>query len=440
MHLLETGSLRFRFCLRISLLAFLAIDYQPAMGQEEALAQSNKQAPSAAEIKNLIEELGAETFETRELATARLFEIGPAALGMLKLVDPNTGLEKYQRAQDLIRQIEDERFKALSRSFLLSRTPEKFDSLPGWSKFSTIAGTSRTSRLLYLDALEANPALLQFIEQTNDTLNDGEKAALTKQILAACELTDSKRKRLIEPSIGDLSAILFAACLLEQPLPMDGSIFLIRSIGFSPFTTYLRKRGYEKSLKKMLNLWIVQVQPIFDYQLLSTGLRWNLEESAQIARRNLATKDVPDPNTQRFAIHCICRFGDKSDIPLLITLFQDSRIVDRYREAEIPSALRTTDESQPPPAQLSEDARFLAMRARWVVRVKDMAFAAALILDDEDPLDVLPNFEWDLNYGFRKQAMAIPELPTSEADRLAIEARDKAIETWLAKYQGSDAN
>lgn len=429
----------------ISLCILLVALCNVAVGQNQAPTNSpqnvtnTNEAQLAEEIRSLIQSLGSNTFEGREVATAELLKIGPPSLSELKKVTPSNGLERYQRATALIERIEKDRFDKVSRSFLLSRTPEKFDSLPGWRKFAGIAGTSRTSRLLYLDALKANPSLLQFIDGISEQLSDSEKESLQKQIMLACEVTEAKRMRLIEPSIGDLSAILFAACLIEQPLPIDGSIFVVRSIELSPFPTYLRKRGYDVSLKKMLNRWIGFAQPIFDYQILRAGLRWNLEESAETARRNLVAKESPDRNIQRLAIHNLCRFGDKSDVPRLIDLLNDATIVDRYREAEIPEALREKRDANPRQSDLSEDERFLAMRARWVVRVKDLAFAAALILNEEDPLEFLPNFQWDPTYGFRKQAMAIPEMLSSPSDRLALETRENVIEEWLKNHQSQEA-
>jgi len=439
------GKNKTRWKISISLCALLVATCNLACGQSQETtdapetARATEEAATTNEISDLIRSLGSNTFEGREAATAELLNIGPPALSELKKVAPSDGLERYQRATALIERIEKDRFDKVARSFLLSRTPEQFDSLPGWSKFATIAGTSRTSRLLYLEALKANPSLLQFIDGTREQLTDTEKETLQEQVMLACEASNAKRMRLIEPSIGDLSAILFGACLIEQPLPVEGSFFIVRSIELSPFPTYLRKRGYDVSLKKMLNRWIGFAQPIFDYQILRAGLRWNLEESAETARRNLVTKESPDRNIQTLAIHNLCRFGDKSDVPRLVNFMNDATIIDRYREAEIPEALREKSSLNPRQADLSEDERFLAMRARWVVRVKDLAFAAALILNEEDPLELLPHFQWDPTYGFRKQAMAIPEMVSNPSDRSALETRENIIEEWLKNHQSQEA-
>ena len=397
-------------------------------------AESSPAATSDGEIKLLIEQLGSAKFQERESATTQLFSLGTEVLVELKQVKASDGLERFQRAQYLVTRIEKERFEKVSREFLLSRNPEEFEAMPAWDKFAEISGTSRTSRLLYLDVLESNPKILGFVAKTEMPLSAADSEKLALLILESCEQVQQQRLRLQEPTIGDLTGILWATCLLEETLPTEGNMYIMRMIGLSPFTTYMQKRGYSSSLRNMLNLWLTRVQPVFDYQLLTTSLRYDLEQSVQIARRNLS--NAPDPNILRYAIHSISRYGDENDLPILAKLMNENRIISRYRAAEVPTALREPEEDSD--EELSEDARFLAYNKRWIVRVKDLAFAASLMLSGKDPLEVVPSFEWEAYYGFRATSLAIPEIPNTEYDTELFEKREKAIQNW-SKLQTENA-
>ncbi|MCG3131361.1 MAG: hypothetical protein FLDDKLPJ_02152 [Phycisphaerae bacterium] len=89
--------------------------------QEAAPAPSVPSAP-AAEVQNLIEQLGAQDYQARLDATRRLCRIGPAALEPLRAAQRHESFEIAARAQRLVRLLERQYFGGVSVKLSASKT------------------------------------------------------------------------------------------------------------------------------------------------------------------------------------------------------------------------------------------------------------------------------------------------------------------------------
>lgn len=393
--------------LRPTVLALLLF-FQPVQAEELRLASA---------VTELIQQLDSSNFEVRERAAAELLLAGPDALAQLKQFSADSSKELQQRAMSVTHEIERQLFIVKSRSFLTDHDVANDHGLPGWQLFRSLTGGSRVSKLLFLEMLKNQYPLAQQIQAIHhQRLLGGETANLQQQLTqdASMQAEQLLRKlyRGAEVGVGDGVALLLTTALMDGTVPVEISHFVLSTINKNMFE-YLRRPGYKVCLQQLLACWIPKTHDGFAQEAMRVAYDLELAVVLPIARRHLS--DSFDRITREYAIFCLAKFGDATDIAKLLSLTSDETVVhelddrsgDFVSSRVAPPGL--AQETQPPLSQK-------------LVRINDLAAAAAMILLNEDPGHVFPSMTKESFLGRTSVGIAV--------DRELAEQRTQQIKNW----------
>ncbi len=255
-----------------------------------------------------------------------MLEIGQPALIQLSALDDQE-LEIRLRAKLVADKIESRQFEVLWRSFLLDPAPEHAYGFPAWKPFSELVGHSRTSKLLFLEMIQSHPTLVELVDNLSkmDSPSAAEYGRLERQsAFISAEIANNRLTRMEFPGIGDITAILFAASFMPGQAPIEVNELLKGHAFQLPVRAYVRRRGYSDALRRLYAAWIPKTHAQMGSEAIGISLQYGLETGALIARKNLAPN--LDVRTREQAIHCLARFGDKSDIARLAVMLDDDRL------------------------------------------------------------------------------------------------------------------
>lgn len=415
-------------------------------------ASNDRSTQVEAEVSKLIRQLASPLFSVREQSMVSLREIGEPALAQLRKVSP-LHLESHRRAQLIVRRIEDEQFDRVSRVFLLDKDPRNSYGLPAWECYREIVGSSRTSKLLFLDMVREQPELARIIASVSrrpESLNDDRQADGAKTIelerLAIETARLSTRLSLSgwrreEPAIGDLIAVLLATSQIEGSAPVEINDLLQICAHRTPVTEYTQRSGFRNVIHGLYTLWIPKTHAAMAPDAMFISLRDGHSTGAIIARRNLAAH--LSVRTREYSILCLARFGDSSDIIRLSPLLDDDTVCSEFRASQLPQSVRReieeSDES-PPGAKRNKaekgNAHEQQIEAQYQYRIRDGALAASMLLANENMQEVFPNFVADDRFAFDIRGVAVLNDKQRQEERLTqIEKWKKKIQSHIAKGQ-----
>lgn len=372
-------------------------------------------------ILQCIEALGAARFEVREAATAELMSSGELALMGLKTIPASAPLEVRQRADLIRRRIEAEKFASLSRSFLLDLDDSKSYGLPAWDAYRSLVGGTRTSKLMYLDMIREQPELSRLVQ-----LAAGPEASPTAvKALASLGAVEAVRLReklfsVRQPKLGDAVSMLMIAATLPHQSPVEISDIIVtyERLGFGG---YNNEPGYSACLRKLLSIWLPKTHASMALTAMECALNNELVEGAEIARKHLTPNF--DSDTRKLAFYCIAKYGNEADIPRLLPLFSDQKVVDEIARSAIEGGEIHISNAAPP--GLTRDP---SLSKNMVVRIHDLAFTTAMILLHEDPKTFYPRFETHNRLGFFIHSLAAPPE--------AVDDQQQLINQWMQQHVG----
>lgn len=417
----------------------------PEVAKDDAAAQL------ASRIDQLTEQLDAPKFRDREQASSELLRIGQAAIPELKqLWNADSSLESRLRAEALISAIEDESFAELSTSFLLDADPQADYDLPAWDEFREIVGSSRTSKLLFLDMVRQQRPLVMKIEElvskntslaklgaeTSAATSVAARLAQRKAAEAVSNLATTvayeiqqKQMALQEPKIGDFVALLLSAAVVDNAAPVAVSETLYSSY-HRQIAQYMRKQGYGNCLRKLMSRWVPKTHEAIAGGVLAVSLEYDIAAGVAVARRQLRSNT--DTEVKKYALLCLVRFGNEADLPQIVPFLNDESLVHSLAEDQLisfgePSPIDVSD--VPPPGVAKQET---PDRQFYTVQINDLALATAMLLSGDDPQRVYPHFQSAERFGFDTRSLATP------ADDPKI--RLERIQTWIAERLPAEAN
>jgi hypothetical protein len=377
--------------------------------------------PASPRILRCIEALGAQQFEVREAATAELLAGGEPALLGLRAVSTNSPFEVRQRADLIRRRIEADKFASLSRNFLLDLDDRKSYGLPAWDAYRDLVGGTRTSKLMYLDMLREQPELSRLLALA--TGHDASATALRAlESLGATEAV-RLRERLFavrQPRLGDAVSMLMIAATLPEQVPVEISDMIVtyERLGFSG---YSNEPGYSTCLRRLLSVWLPKTHASMALTAMECALNNELSQGAEIARKHLTPNF--DSDTRKLAFYCLAKYGNETDLPRLMPLLTDQKVVDEIARSAIEGGIHESHAT--PPGLVPRDP---SLSKNMVVRVQDLAFTTAMILLDQDPKQYYPRFEIHDRFGFFIHSLAAPPE--------AVDAQQQLINQWAQQRAG----
>lgn len=292
------------------------------------------------EIQQLIEKLGAEQFQEREVASAALLEIGEPALLPLSTAERGKDSEVVARARAIRERIERDRFETISFSFKRDPDPTASYGLPGWKSFSKVAGTSRPAKRLFLEMLDDRSLVALCLEAldggnvpdgTFDGLPGDPQARLRAVVGKTCtEIRDSVLKARQTAQTGDLIAILVAVQLLDSPeQEVHDTARLLCNTG--ALSRMMSMPGAAPTARKMMGAWFMKVPAAYGSEVLNWSNLYRIPEARQMALRMLDAQIEVEMKAD--ALLSLSQFGLPEDLAIIDKFIDNAEVTDEFTPA-----------------------------------------------------------------------------------------------------------
>lgn len=313
-----------------------------------------KPAVSIQQIQQLIEKLGANQFQERELASAALLEIGEPALLPLATAERGKDAEISSRSKAIRERIERERFEAISLSFKRDPDPSASYGLPGWKSFSRVAGTSRPAKRLFLKMLDDRSIVAICLESLEggkvpDGVFDGLPAdpqeRLRTVVGKACtEIRFNLLKGGQPAETGDLITMLVAVQLMEEP-PQEVHETARLLCNMGALNRMMQMPGAAPSGRKIMGAWFLKAPVIYGSEVLNWSFQHRIPEARQMALRML--ESPVDPELKADAFMSLSLFGLPEDLPIIDKFIDKQDVTHEFNLANLPGDVQV--DAQAPP-------------------------------------------------------------------------------------------
>lgn len=352
-----------------------------------------------------------------------LLQIGEAAVGQLSQHQGDS-VELKVRVSNILAQIEARTFQELAKNFLIDSDPLKSYGLPCWQKFSSVAGSTRASKSLFLEMIRQQRRLAELIEKadTDPSLQQTlVELAAQEGLKLRDDLTLGTRSM---PKIGDAVGLLMCCSAVDTNVmpPIEVNETLVAALRRHEVTDYFRKPGYHRSLRAIAGKWVSKTQFQLADNILEIAMDLDIPDAAEIARKHLDASS--DEDVRVLAFQCLSRFGNTADLRLLEPLLTDDSVLHQFEES-LPLAggeAIEVESSAPPGFPVPRRSLDNANRT-MVVRVSDLALVTSVMLAAPDSVrEVFEKFRPHPIRGFDMRSIAFP--------REEVELRKQAVDKW----------
>lgn len=286
--------------------------------------------PVATDVEpmELVKQLGDDQFVRRELAMARLIEIGTPAIAAVEEGVRSLDREvryRSQRILSILRRAERTRQIA---AFLLRQTSANEEDLPGWNRLRDILGDSDAVRQLYARMVRREWELLARLDRHEPDEISGALALRVDQLQATRQGPFTHQLAVAE---GTFAALLLVA--LEDDLFVADQT-VSKLWGFCRDLPDLQRANPENQapspLRNLLGFW---VQRRGDTLMgLSIAMKYGLKDGLIPAKR-LLEDNAEQQHVKQYAILTVAKFGGLAQIPLLTAQLEDSSVLSSQRVA-----------------------------------------------------------------------------------------------------------
>ncbi len=364
------------------LIALAACGPALSTGQAEDLEIQDEATEQA---ERWVEQLGASSYQLREEAAIRLSEMGAPALPPLREAARHGDLEIRYRAMSLLEAIERvEQQKALDE-FLATGDPELSALLPGWQRFSEIAGADLSARQLFVDMYRAEPSIMRLTGRSGVGLQ-----TIVEQRSLRFRAGD---RRQFNARMSPATLAVFLFVMLDPGCELSVGTRSLSSvvIGQSQIAAALDESS-DSALRRLMGKWVAEADQVSPPHRIAVGMQYSLESGVEPALQMIQL-GVQGSHLQN-AIHAIGRLGGPEHIAALSTLLNDT-------------------------TQLAEQQQ--KSKSPFTSQVRDVALAVILHLSGQNPAD----------YGFLKLRLHPKHLyQPNSAGFDSDETRDRAFTQW----------
>jgi hypothetical protein len=277
---------------------------------------------SAEQIEQLVAELGAREFASRERAADELTGIGTAIIPRLRRVaassdDPEIRL----RATEIVRQLSEGNLQAKVEGFLAGDDVD----FEGWRGIRSIFGDTPGARELFVELMRQHPTLAPSLEkETRD------RAVALESVLANVQNAMTVEHRF--PNRADVFALLLAG--LDANIPNNATLEsqMLMVLNQNPVAGIRRDWQLSRPFDSLLAVWMMRSSLAIRQELIDTGLRMDLKPTLELALQTL--KESDQGSVLATALQAISRYGDQRHAFLVRDLLNDDR---RIAAAGIPN-------------------------------------------------------------------------------------------------------
>lgn len=270
----------------------------------------------ANEMNELVDQLAARSYQKRDAAAEKLFNLGLAAEKVLEAGLKHEELEVRRRCEMLLNDIRNhEKFKKIN-AFLADKEGKKNIELPGWKRYRELAGSDKAARQFFVDMLLLDTTLFANLE------------GHPKEVQSVLEArTESLYKMLYPPGgfVGSRRAILKVKDVgLLLVLASHPGVSFPRQVSYK-FTNFFYQTSIRNVLKdkkhpfrKLFLGWLAESEDeVIVAQMLQQAKYLNIEDELTDVAVRLAKNEKLPVRTRVHAFTIIGKQGKKEFIPLL---------------------------------------------------------------------------------------------------------------------------
>jgi hypothetical protein len=304
-------------------------DEAPASNAAASSDPTASNAPLDPKTVDLIQQLGAASFAVRQRATRELQALGIAAKPALVLALQSKDAEIRSRARTILVEVLNVDFRRRIAEFAADRTGDESHDLPGWRMFQKSIGSDSLARRVFLEAIRAEPILLESIEQSSDyassTLNSRSTNLYNRYI------RNPMYRGIVEPGQAgeaNVAALLIAAMNPHLPLDEYVATKIYQLVQHAGLRQQLQSGTRQEPVRRLVGSFIRRTadSPLA-YQTIWLAMHHDLKDGVVPAEAIIERRDR-QPYMLQNAILCIGKLGDRRHIALLEPLLDDVTPVD----------------------------------------------------------------------------------------------------------------
>jgi hypothetical protein len=349
--------------------------------------------------EQLVEQLGAPVFKLREAAQAKLIAMGVKAKQAVEAGCRHADAEIQFRCQYIRNSIAHQEFLTRIEDFVADADGKNGVTLPGWDRFSKLAGADQGARELYAEMYRYNSGFLEQVDESPQDASD-----------SCTQLGKDLQRSLRQPSTprfnASIASLLFVAADDRVNLTQQTCVSLYSLTMQTGFQEIL-KSDEKKYFRPLLSEFVSRSNDGSSaYYQLRVAMRYDLKAGVTTAQRIL--KDGPaSQHYKMYAILTIGKLGSRENIADLEPLLTDDSVCSS-------TITKTGDKS-----------------VRYITQVRDVALAVSIYLHGEDPKE----------FGFSritKSPQYLYSPSTMGFNKEKPELRDAATKQWkefLAKQE-----
>ncbi|MEX0792053.1 MAG: hypothetical protein WD045_02885 [Pirellulaceae bacterium] len=283
-----------------------------------------------ATIPQLIRDLGAPEFATRELAQQRLIASRHAAFEEVERACRSPDPEIQRRATATLELLKEE----IQRSDIEGLIAGREVQIPGWDRFRKLIGDGPEDRRLFAEMLQAEWEIVEISEKSP-------QQADYAIFLRAAELKYQIYAENQSLSIGNVMAMLFATSHPEIHLTGPANEELQYVLSAPTLSQSLVSHESSRSIRGVLNHWVLRstenrnLSARVRHAILNLCLQENLESGVPLATSVLRASgtdflDVDQNNYLVFGLLAIGKLGNKEHRPIIREYFDRHHRIVQY--------------------------------------------------------------------------------------------------------------
>jgi hypothetical protein len=292
------------------------------------------------DMRALLRQLGADSFEARELATRRLEGLGLAAKAVLQEGMSDRDVEVRTRARRLWQTVQSQDFENRLKAFVADIEGKLEHRLPGWSRFREVIGGDKLARELFVDMQRHEPGLL--------SASDSSPKAAAEMFAIACRdyqqsMFGIHGQRQDIP-VGSIASLIFVGSDPKISVNDQSAMLVYQFMHQPAMQSALQGSGGQVDvLRKLLGAWVGRSLGVnARYQNLMLAMQYNLKEGLHPALEMIKSTAV-HASQKAYAIVAVGKLGSKDHLPEVEKLLSDSTVCAAFRVNDQQISTETRD-------------------------------------------------------------------------------------------------
>jgi len=327
-----------------------------AVPAQDAMDETGEPGPTAAQ-RELVRQLGAPSFYTRERATKELASQGIAAKAVLMEALKDPDLEICTRARYILKGVLHDAFEARLAAFIADVDGSRQYGLPGWKPFRDLVGDRRNAREMFAQMTRYEGALLSAYEKQAPELPEL-FAARIAWLQSQAASVNSDPRAAPRPS---LATLLLIGCDKTAKDHSRGVSQLYQLLCKSAAMQSIGTESQPPVLRTLLEKWATGAPSDGSYYGMTLALKYNLKKTGLQQATKLLNGGTTSSSKLHYAIITVGRFGGDEHVRLLTPLLENRTVCHRWMN------------------------RALKKEGAINVEVRDAALVVLLLLSGKDP-------------------------------------------------------